>query len=183
MCTNNQEQLFLCGDCNQYKSKSDFHVCFSSSRGIQSICKNCKSLRNSNAHRELAISSPPARAFRTLATTSYNHLQYYNIPYTSVLEMIGCTLEQFINFMSPQLEIQKYSWETYGKVWCWDHIVPCKALQAGVDPYLIFNYQNVQPLDKNENRKKGSSYTEEDVILLQKKVIITKKHIKTIFDV
>ena len=53
------------------------------------------------------------------------------------------------------------SWENYGE-WEIDHIKPVKAFweEGVVDPKIVNNLSNLQPLWKKENRTKSSSWVD-----------------------
>ncbi len=73
----------------------------------------------------------------------------------SVFEYLGCTIEEFKLYISPQLK-SGMTWENYGNYWEIDHIIPISSfdLTQQEEIYKCWNYKNLQPLTINENRTK-----------------------------
>jgi hypothetical protein len=79
-----------------------------------------------------------------------------------LLELIGCTIEEFKLHLEKQFK-DGMTWKNYGKVWHVDHIKPCSLFNL-VDQEqqkICFHYTNLQPLLAEENFKKSDSYVEE----------------------
>jgi len=77
---------------------------------------------------------------------------------TTTIDLIGCTVEEFRNYIS-NLWKAGMSWENYGNKdgqWSIDHIIPCTFfdLTDPVEQKQCFHYTNCQPLWHLENIKK-----------------------------
>lgn len=84
---------------------------------------------------------------------------------SSYLEHLPYTLEQLIKHLEGQFD-DKMNWKNHGSYWHIDHIIPQKAL-----PYSSFEdenfkkcwaLENLRPLEKIENLKKGSKILNEE---------------------
>ena len=79
---------------------------------------------------------------------------------------IGCSIEEYIDYLNELLENQKeYSelmtWENHGKYWEIDHIIPLYYNKDELTEEILFkrfHYTNTQPLPRSENRSKGSRF-------------------------
>ena len=78
------------------------------------------------------------------------------------MELIGCDLNQFKNFIERQFK-EGMNWENRDK-WHLDHIVPIKYFEKNYDmkdfeiQKICFHYLNFQPLWAKDNLSKGSYY-------------------------
>ena len=83
------------------------------------------------------------------------------------INRLGCNIEEFVNYMDMQLENQiipdgrvKMDWDNYADVWQFDHIIP--ILHGNFKNLTIetilgrLHYENIQPLYKDLNQKKGN---------------------------
>jgi hypothetical protein len=82
-----------------------------------------------------------------------------NSKQSSSLLLINCS----IDFLKLWIQFQftkGMNWHNYGKYWEIDHIRPCASfnLTDYKQQRECFNYTNLQPLLKTENRKKGKKY-------------------------
>lgn len=77
----------------------------------------------------------------------------------SVIEFLGCSMEQFKHYLGAQLDASM-TWENYGSYWHIDHIRPCVSfnLQNLDEQKICFHYSNMRPLSAIENIKKGGSW-------------------------
>jgi hypothetical protein len=69
-------------------------------------------------------------------------------------EILGCTLEEFIQYLQSQF-IEGMTLENHGE-WEIDHIIPLASAQTEEDIYVLNHYTNLQPLWKEDNRKKSA---------------------------
>src|SRR5215469_7671684 len=75
-------------------------------------------------------------------------------------EILGCSFKEFKKIMGPKLR-NGMTWNNYGKIWEWDHIIPCYSFDW-TDPRserLCHHYSNLQPMLKSANRSKGYDTT------------------------
>lgn len=79
--------------------------------------------------------------------------------YTSVLNLLGCSVEYFKQYLEWQFD-DNMSWENYGTYWSIDHIRPCASFDL-TDPEQqkdCFDFTNMQPLPVVENSRKGNRW-------------------------
>ena len=71
------------------------------------------------------------------------------------LTMLGCTLEQFRQYMQAQFK-RGMAWNNMGSHWHIDHIIPCSAfdLSKPEQQAICFHYTNMQPLEAKRNLAK-----------------------------
>jgi len=72
------------------------------------------------------------------------------------MELIGCTVIEAKQHIQNQFT-KDMSWDNHGKIWEIDHIIPVSSfdLTKPEEQKKAFNYKNLQPLIKIENRRKG----------------------------
>jgi len=92
-----------------------------------------------------------------LRTRIWSALKGLNKSKTTI-QLLGCS----IKFLRKHLENQftkGMNWKNYGK-WEIDHIKPCAKfdLSKASEQRKCFNYTNLQPLWKKDNRKKRDNY-------------------------
>ena len=77
------------------------------------------------------------------------------------LTMLGCTLEQFRQYMQAQFK-RGMAWNNMGSHWHIDHIIPCSSfdLSNPEQQAICFHYTNMQPLEAFRNRKKHAKITD-----------------------
>jgi hypothetical protein len=71
-------------------------------------------------------------------------------------KFLGCTFKEFKKMMGQKLR-NGMTWNNYGKLWEWDHSIPCNSFDW-TDPgseKLCHHYSNLQPMFKSANRSKG----------------------------
>jgi hypothetical protein len=75
----------------------------------------------------------------------------------STIKYLGCSLNFLKNFIEQKFK-PNMTWENHGVIWEIDHIKPCSKFDLTIEDniYLCFNYTNLQPLYKSENRSKGN---------------------------
>lgn len=75
------------------------------------------------------------------------------------MRLIGCTQEELIKHIESKFE-NGMNWDNYGKVWHVDHIIPISWFDLSNKncQKIAFNFNNLQPLWKHENLKKGARY-------------------------
>jgi len=73
------------------------------------------------------------------------------------MELIGCSIENAKAHIEKQF-LDDMNWGNHGKVWEIDHIIPIASfdLTEKEEQIKAFNYKNLQPLYKFDNRSKGS---------------------------
>lgn len=78
-------------------------------------------------------------------------------------ELLGCSIEEFKTHLESKFQ-EGMCWNNYGKVWEIDHIIPCNAwnLAEEFDSICCWNYRNLHPLLKEDNRRKKAKYNEND---------------------
>jgi len=75
----------------------------------------------------------------------------------STLQLLGCSLPEFRNYIEGKF-VDGMTWENYGKIWVFDHIIPCAAFdfRKPDDQRRCFHYTNIQPLFAMDNLRKGA---------------------------
>jgi hypothetical protein len=79
------------------------------------------------------------------------------------VELLGCSIEELKQYIESKFT-DKMSWDNYGSVWEIDHIIPCVSwdLTKEFDNKCCWNYRNMQPLIREENRSKKAQYNTND---------------------
>jgi hypothetical protein len=74
-------------------------------------------------------------------------------------EYLGCTFEYFRRYLEVRFE-HGMSWDNYGDMWELDHIIPCASwdFTKHFEHLCCWNYRNVRPLWKTENRLKKDKF-------------------------
>ena len=75
---------------------------------------------------------------------------------TSYKEIIGCSTEMFKNWLEFQFD-ENMNWDNLGSYWQIDHILPMNGFITTEMSQMrvCFNWTNLQPLEKIENRQKS----------------------------
>lgn len=73
------------------------------------------------------------------------------------IELLGCSIQVVREHIERQFR-DGMTWKNHGKVWEIDHIQPVSSFDLTMpkEQKKAFNYKNLQPLIKKENRLKGS---------------------------
>ena len=79
--------------------------------------------------------------------------------YSSIEKYLTISLSDFRKHLSSKFT-EGMNWNNYGK-WQLDHIIPCCKfdLTKEEEIYKCFNYNNLQPLWKEDNLRKGTKTT------------------------
>lgn len=69
------------------------------------------------------------------------------------MNLIGCSLEDLQKHLENQF-VEEMTWDNYGVKWDVDHIIPCSYFDPRKEENqrICFNFRNLQPLLKEENR-------------------------------
>jgi len=96
---------------------------------------------------------------------------------TSYKALIGCDLEQLKKWLEYQFD-NKMNWNNFGSYWQIDHIIPMSIFNFDneVEKRICFNWRNLQPLQKDENREKSNILVLPHVF---NNVILTHRFIQT----
>jgi hypothetical protein len=134
----------ICSKCRREFSLDHFHKCKNSYDGFGGQCIFCE-----RAQKEIKS----------------DH----------TLSLLGCSIEEFRKHIESQFQ-EGMTWENQGRNgWELDHIIPCSYFDLS-DPEqqrICFNYRNLQPLWKLENRRKQAKVpdnVEELVGLLKQEI-------------
>lgn len=76
----------------------------------------------------------------------------------STIQLIGCSIDNLKQYLESQFK-NGMTWSNYG-VWEVDHIRPCCTFDLSEisEQKKCFNYTNLQPLWKKENRSKAKKF-------------------------
>ena len=90
-----------------------------------------------------------------LRIRSFNYLKQLKISHR---ELLGCNLDELRIHLESKFK-EGMTFENYGE-WEIDHIKPISKFNLEIETEIIecFNYKNIQPLWKTENRKKSNIY-------------------------
>jgi len=85
-------------------------------------------------------------------------LYFNSSPSKFILKYIGCSAEEYRAYINSK-RFEDMKLENYGKDWELDHIVPIELfdLTKEEDLKLCFNYRNMIPMYKMDNKAKGMS--------------------------
>ena len=74
-------------------------------------------------------------------------------------EYLGCTFDYFRRYLEVRFE-HGMTWDNYGDIWELDHIIPCASwdFTKHFEHLCCWNYRNVRPLWKTENRLKKDKF-------------------------
>jgi hypothetical protein len=77
----------------------------------------------------------------------------------SAFKYLGCSIEEFKKYIEQQFS-PEMNWENYGTYWEIDHIKPIDSFNFLIEQevYECWNYNNLQPLTINENKRKSNKY-------------------------
>ncbi len=70
------------------------------------------------------------------------------------MDLLGCTMPDFLIYIESKFDVGM-SWQNYG-LWEIDHIMPCALFDLSKPEHQkrCFHFSNLQPLWRNENRRK-----------------------------
>lgn len=76
---------------------------------------------------------------------------------SNIIKLLGCSLKEVKMHLEKQFK-EGMSWDNHGSYWEVDHIIPCDSfnMQDIEQQKLCFNYTNLQPLTKTQNRQKSN---------------------------
>jgi hypothetical protein len=74
----------------------------------------------------------------------------------STMQLLGCSIGNFWIYLESKFQ-PGMTRENYGTVWHIDHIMPCSIFDLSKPAHQkrCFHFSNMQPLFRQENRKKG----------------------------
>jgi hypothetical protein len=154
---------FYCNFCNQV-----FHKSYASKQRKEGSnqCKSCfNRQKNERFHSDQATKS--GDSLRQLTNRMLKGYQYIcsktgektgitkGRPGTKSHEIIGCTSEEFREYVNEQLQ-DGWTLQNYGEAWELDHIIPLSAFDLTDFEQLkkAGHYSNVRPLSILDNKKK-----------------------------
>ena len=134
-----------CSKCKQFKLKSDFYENKKTKDGLQSYCISCKRVYQRNYMNEkykepkfYEIQQMRNSLSRVMSSSLYQLKDY-----------LGCSKE----FFNVWLDYQRWlNPPIINDVEELDHVLPVAKL--GNNPYVCFNWKNIRPISKTENRHK-----------------------------
>lgn len=79
----------------------------------------------------------------------------------SLTRFIGCSVDTLKQHIEKQF-VGGMSWSNYASHWEIDHILPCSIFNHAIESEVLqcWNWQNLRPLEKEENRQKRDRVTE-----------------------
>ena len=88
----------------------------------------------------------------------YNLITSNPLKKSSVLSLLGCSIEEFRKHIESQFQ-EGMTWENYGSYWHLDHIIPCSYFDLSIEEnlYICWNWRNFQPLKVEDNLRKSNN--------------------------
>jgi hypothetical protein len=132
-------------------NKEKFKILIKKNRGKY---KEYDKIYSKNYHKHKWKTDPNFRIKSNLRNRFYKTITERSY---SVFEYLGCSIEEFKIYLELQFT-PEMTWDNYGKYWEIDHIIPISSFNLSIQEeiYKCWNYINLQPLTKNENRKKSN---------------------------
>lgn len=171
-----------CAQCKEIKTIDAFYKQNSSSDGLRYSCKQClkpyyeqkkkasKTWYENNRARRIAASSAYQKRMRKIDAVLRIRLSLGvrlsqilrkkgTVKAVGTMKLVGCTRNDLMLHLQDQFR-DPMSWNNYGTIWEVDHIRPCKSYDLTNTDHqkACFHFSNLQPLFKEENRKKSSKY-------------------------
>lgn len=195
-----------CTGCNRILPIDMFHRCRISKGGFNSRCKDCVNVKERERSKtEKAIETRRRATRRFIERGGSNDWEkkrwdenpeyrirkiFRNRIYQAVtakaftkfshsLDFLGCSIEELKKHLEDQFQ-EGMTWDNYGSYWEIDHIIPCSYFDLSLEEnqYICFNFRNLQPLLKEENRwikrDKVPENIEELLIFLKKEIYENK---------
>ncbi len=94
--------------------------------------------------------------YANLKNRIYKTIKENKLKFTfSYNEAFGCSIEELEIYIKSKLKVNM-NFDNYGE-WEVDHIIPVSSFDFSIKDNIFkcFNYQNLQPLWRTENRQKG----------------------------
>lgn len=171
-----------CIKCNNILPLDAFHNDIKTSDGKYPVCRLCRAILKKEKYKKYPPShnkynsenikkkklTDPNFHIRENLRCQLRHLIHKQRFSKKFENIIGCDWNMFKLHMEA-LFSNEMSWDNYGSYWCVDHIKPCVMfdLTKKEQQKECFHYTNIQPLERNKNCKKASSYngynTKDDV--------------------
>lgn len=170
----------ICKKCSISKKIIEFHKLKKGKFGVKSECKDCikiynnlnseiqanyrKKYREENKEhiaklkKDWEINKRQTDPFFKLKqnlrhrTNSAFKSKYWQKNNTTK-DLLGCTFEEAKKHIELKFT-DGMNWENYGK-WHIDHIIPLSSAKTENEMYILFNFNNLQPLWASDNFKKS----------------------------
>jgi len=169
-----------CSHCFIEKDINLFHKQIGSKDGYRSMCKECRSIVwKENYPKVCVIHNERSKKYRVENKEKYNDYfkrRYKKIPHQyawrgmlsfmlrrfntkkekTTIEILGYSAEDLKKHMES-LFLDGMTWENWG-LWEIDHIRPISSFDKDVDPKVVNELSNLQPLWANDNLKKRNKF-------------------------
>ena len=141
-----------CKNCNEYKPLTEFHANNKALDGLQNYCKDCKRTINRNYTNYKYKTDPIFKMIQLFR----NRLTKINKSNLHSKSLYGCS----IHFLNAWIEYQyddKMNNSNHGIYWHYDHVLPISRFDMNDEDELktIWNWKNLRPLEKIENKIKS----------------------------
>lgn len=171
--------------CKKCKTTYPLHTFGSNSNGqIKKYCPNClqkakekyernkeqvleyhqnNKARRNEWKRNKGKIDPVFRAKESMKIRIHDLLK--NVKAHKTNRLMGCSKHELQEWLSSQFG-EEYSWETYGKKWHIDHVVPINFfdIKNADEQLLCFNWTNLRPLSASENGSKSCKVLVDDIM-------------------
>ena len=124
--------------------------------------QNNKERRNARL-REKGKTDPVHRAKESMKVRIHDLLK--NVKAHKTNRLFGCSKHEMKDWLESQFG-DEYNWDTYGKDWQIDHVVPISFFNItdGDEQLLCFNWTNLRPLHSSKNGSKSSKVLANDIL-------------------
>ena len=163
---NNKEKINIAAKA-WYELNKEKHIKYTSNYQKINPEKNrlstAKYLKNNpeyyNNYRKNRYNNDPQFKLRVILGTRLNEVlkKSKTNKESNIIKLLGCSLEEVKIHLEKQFK-EGMSWDNHGFYWEVDHIIPCDSfnMQDVEQQKLCFNYTNLQPLTKTQNRQKSN---------------------------
>ena len=153
-----------CFKCKLILSNNNFYK-NGQGESLRSGCKKCDHKDRKHKYH----SDGNFRKLSLLRSKTYYALKAKN----SKCDLFGISVSEYKKWIEYQMS-DEMSWDNYGKIWHIDHVIPCWTfnLTDYCDMKRCFNWKNLRPMLKLENKLKGMNIDEDDNIKHCEKAMI-----------
>jgi len=170
----------ICFICNIQKDVNQFHKQIGTKDGYRSACKECRAIKFKKEYFLISKKhNERSKKYRINNKDKYNKFfrdRYKKLPHIyawrtilssvlrrmggkkekTTLEILGYSAKELKNYIEI-LFTENMSWDNWGE-WEIDHIKPVSLFDKNTDIKIVNGLSNLQPLWKEENRKKSNKF-------------------------
>ena len=173
----------ICSNCGSKKSIENYIL--NVNGRYKRVCRACRTNQVVNSRRKRDMSSYYKDSYKknihihTWRNLLRNYLNRKNIKKSdstlNLLKYSHIELKEHIESLFTSC----MCWDNYGDYWQIDHIIPVSAFKPETPPSVVNSLENLRPLCKLVNNKKGNKMvTESNEILFKYKTYMKDEYIK-----